>query len=44
MKVISNKDGDLLSQFDNIKDNVIPVLERLIDLAPQFRLLHIKQC
>ena len=37
MKVISNKDGDLLSQFDNINENVIPVLERLLNLPPQIR-------
>ena len=35
MKVISNKDGDLLSQFDNFKEDDIPVLERLVDLPPQ---------
>ena len=33
--MISNKDGDLLSQFDNINENDIPVLERLVDLPPQ---------
>ena len=37
MKVISNKDGDLLSHFDNINENGIPVLERLIDLPPQIK-------
>ena len=37
MKVISNKDGDLLSQFDNINGNDIPILERLGDLPPQTR-------
>ena len=36
-RVISNKDGDLLSQFDNINENDIPVLERLADLPPQIR-------
>ena len=35
MRAISNKDGDLLSQFDNINENDIPVLERLADLPPQ---------
>ena len=35
MKVISNKDDDLLSQFDNINENDIPVLERIINLPPQ---------
>ena len=37
MKVISNKDGDLLSQFDNINENGIPILERLQDLPPHIR-------
>ena len=37
MRVISNKDGDLLSQFDNINENDIPGLERLADLPPQVR-------
>ena len=37
MRVISNKDGDLLSQFDNINENDIPVLERLADLPVQIR-------
>ena len=37
MRVISNKYGDLLSQFDNINENDIPVLERLADLPPQIR-------
>ena len=36
-KFISNKDGDLLSQLDNIKENDIPVLERIINLPPQIR-------
>ena len=36
-KVISNKDGDLLSQFDNINENVLPFLERIIKLSVQFR-------
>ena len=35
MKVISNKDGDLLSQFDNINENDIPVLEKIFNLPPQ---------
>ena len=35
--MISNKDGDLLSQFDNISENDIPVLERFVDLPPQIR-------
>ena len=37
MKSISYKDGDLLSQFDNINENDIPILERLADLPPQIR-------
>ena len=37
MRAISNKDGDLLSQFDNINENYIPKLERLADLPPQIR-------
>ena len=37
MKVISNKDGDLSSQFDNINENDIPLLEQLANLPPQIR-------
>ena len=37
VRVISNKDGDLLSQFDNIDENDIPILERLANLPPQIR-------
>ena len=37
MRAISNKDGDLLSQFDNINENDIPILEQLADLPVQFR-------
>ena len=37
MKVLSNKDDDLLSQFGNINEIDIPLLERLTDLPPQFR-------
>ena len=37
MKMISNKDDDLLSQFGNINENDIPLLERLNDLPPQTR-------
>ena len=36
-RVISNKVGDLLSQFDNIDENDIPILERLANLPPQIR-------
>ena len=35
MRAISNKDGDLLSQFDNTNENGFPILERLADLSPQ---------
>ena len=37
MKVISNKDGDLLSQFDNNNENDFPILSRITDLPPQNR-------
>ena len=37
MRAISNKNGDLLSQFDNFIENDIPILERLADLPPQIR-------
>ena len=37
MKAISNKDGDILSQFDNINENDIPSLERLANIPPQIR-------
>ena len=37
MRVISNKDDDLLSQFGNNNENDIPLLERLADLPPQIR-------
>ena len=37
MKVISNKDDDFLSQFGNISENGIPILERLANLTPQIR-------
>ena len=37
MRVISNKDGDLSSQFDNINENGIPIFERLADLPHQFK-------
>ena len=37
LRAMSNKDGDLLSQFDNIKENDIPVLNRLADLPVQIR-------
>ena len=37
MRAISNKGGELLSQFDNIIENDIPTFERLVDLSPQIR-------
>ena len=37
MRAISNIDGDLLSQFDNIIENDIPILERLANLPEQIR-------
>ena len=37
IKAISNKDGDLFSQFDNINESDIPNLERLANLPPQIR-------
>ena len=37
MRAISNKDGDLVSQFDNINENDIRILERLAKLPPQIR-------
>ena len=37
IRAISKKDGDLLSQFDNINENDIPVLNRLADLPVQIR-------
>ena len=37
MKVISKKEGDLISQFDNNNENDIPVLERLLNLPPHIR-------
>ena len=37
MKAITNEDGDLLSQFDNINENEIPILSRITDLPPKIR-------
>ena len=37
IRVISNKDGDLLSQFVNFNENDLPVLDKLIDVPPQVR-------
>ena len=36
-KVISNKDGYLLSQFDNIKENDFQIFSKITDLPPQIR-------
>ena len=33
--MISNKDGDLFTHFDNINEKDIPVLKSLADLPPQ---------
>ena len=37
MRMLSDKDGDLLSQFDIFNENDIPILERLADLPPQIK-------
>ena len=37
MKDISNRDGDFLSQFDNINEKDISIIERVADLPPQIR-------
>ena len=37
MRAISNKECDLLSQFDNINENDIPILEQLANLPVQTR-------
>ena len=37
MRAISNKDGNLCSQFDNFNESDIPVLNRLADLPDQIR-------
>ena len=37
MRAISNKNGGLLSQFDNINENDLPVLNRFADLPVQIR-------
>ena len=37
MRVISNKDDDLSSQFDNINEKVFPIFEKLVDLPPQIK-------
>ena len=35
MKMISNRDGDMLSQFDNINENVIQIVSKIDDLPLQ---------
>ena len=37
MSVISIKEAELSSQFDNVNEKDIPILERLADLPPQVR-------
>ena len=37
MKVIFKRDGDLLSQFDKINENDIPIRSRINELLPQIR-------
>ena len=37
MRAISNKDGDLFSQFDKINETDIPILEQLANLPVQIR-------
>ena len=37
MKMISNKEGDLISQFDNINENDIPIFWGINDLPPRNR-------
>ena len=37
MKVMSNKDGDILSQFDNINENDIPIHEKMAQLPTQIK-------
>ena len=37
MKAISNEDGDLLSQFDNINEIDVPILSKIADLPIQIR-------
>ena len=37
MRVMSNKDGAMLSHFDNINENDIPLLSGITDLPQQLR-------
>ena len=37
MRAISNKNGNLSSQFDNIKQTDIPILERFADLPTEIK-------
>ena len=43
-RVMSNKDGDLLAQFDDNNENDIPNLERLADFHLNFDPHHNKKC
>ena len=44
-KVISNKVGDLISQFDKVNEIDIRVPERILSLSPQIRdTSHQKMC
>ena len=44
MKVISNKDGDILTQFDNIIENDIPFLRDWLIYHSKLDLQFIKKC
>ena len=44
LKVISDKDGDLLSQFDIVNENDNPLPERLADLPPQNKSTPHQKC
>ena len=37
MRMISFKDGDLSSQFDNIKENDVPILSKIATLPTQIQ-------
>ena len=43
LKIISKKNGGMLSQFDNINENDIPFLSRINGLAPGIRSTLIKK-
>ena len=44
MRVISNKNGDLLSQFDKINENDILVLNKPADLPVKLEIHSIRKC